>query len=229
MGEYNRSIYFRDEIRTVPVRKTRSFTSTSALHHCSFPLGDDAFAVFQPILTELEQRLAGDGSGSLWRHEIAGSGVHTKAVKFECTDFVNAEMQEELQRILLSSPFSDGVPRRCHRALANHFETSVQLSSKQALACPLLKPHRDDVNDADVSIVVGISERSSYRGALLYISTNTKGTIWYERQGVPSRKAIEGVDVHKGMCVILLHKVEHFVSALQSGKRGSLVFHMTRQ
>ena len=99
----------------------------------------------------------------------------------------------------------------------------------EALALPLLKPHRDDVNKADVSIVLGISERSEYRGALLYVSTNTKGKVWFEREGVPSRKGVVSVDVHKGLCVILRDKVEHFVSALQSGKRMSLVFHMTKK
>ena len=221
--------YFcRDEIRAVPVPSTRSSVGSLTPHHCSFPIAEDDFLVFQPILDELEKRISGDGNGSLWHHEIGGSGVHTKAMKFECTDYLTPEMQGQLQKIVLSSPSSDGVPRKCFRALANHYKTTVQLSSKQALAKPLLKPHRDDVNNADVSIVLGITDRCAYRGALLYISTNTKGSIWHEREGVPSRKRVIGVDVCKGMCVILRHKVEHFVSALQSGERGSLVFHMTR-
>ena len=198
-------------------------------HHCTFGIEDEEYEVFQPILKELNQRIAGEGHGSLFSHEISGAGVHTKALKFECTTYLNEAIQDQLQKLLLSAPLSDGVPRRCFRALANHYETSVKLSSKQALSTPLLKPHRDDVNNADVSIVLGISERTSYRGALLYISTNRNGKVWTERDSVPSRKGIVGVDVHKGVCVILRNKVEHFVSALQSGARGSLVFHMTKQ
>ena len=202
---------------------------TTAPHHCTFSITDEEYVVFQPILTELQKRILGEGNGSLWAHEIGGSGVHTKAMKFECTDYLTAAMQEQLHSFLFSSPCSDGVTRQCYRALANHYKTTVQFSSKHALSDPLLKPHRDDVNDADVSIVLGITERSDYRGALLYISTNTKGKIWHEREGVPSRKGVVGVDVRKGMGVILRHKVEHFVSALQSGERGSIVFHMTKK
>ena len=208
---------------------TRSFPGFSDIHHSSFPLSQETFIVFQPILNELEKRIAGEGHGSLWNHEIGVSSVHTKAMKFECTELITDAMQDELHRVLMECPHSDGMPRHCNRALANHYETSVQLSSKQALATPLLKPHRDDVNDADVSIVLGISERSDFRGALLYISTNKNGKIWHERKGVPSRKGVVAVDVLKGVCVILRHKVEHFVSALQSGQRGSIVFHMTRK
>ena len=208
---------------------TRSGIGTLAPHHCSFPVSEKEFSVFQPILSELQRRIDGEGSGSLWDHEIGGGGVHTKASKFECTEYLTLAMQDQLQAFLLSARESDGLPRECSRALANHYKTSAQLSSKQALKTPLLKPHRDDVNDADISIVLGISEVSAYRGALLYISTSGKGKVWYEREGVPSRKGIIAIDVHKGVGVILRHKVEHFVSALQSGERGSLVFHMTRK
>ena len=138
-------------------------------------------------------------------------------------------MQFQLQQWPKLAPQFDGVPRRCYRALANHFETSVQLSSKKSLFHPLMKPHRDDVNDADISIVLGITPRSEFRGAFLYVSTNEKGNVWMEKMGVPSRKGVCRVDIHEGVCVILRNKVEHFVSALQSGKRGSLVFHMSKQ
>ena len=50
-----------------------------------------------------------------------------------------------------------------------------------------------------------------------------------EKKEVPSRKGVARVDMHNGVCVILRNKVEHFVSALQSGKMGSLVFHMSKQ
>jgi hypothetical protein len=146
-------------------------------HHCAFAIQESALEVFDPILKELSLRVSGEGQGSLFGHEISGAGVHTKAVKFECTTYVNEAMQDQLQNLLLSAPLSDGIPRRCFRALANHYETSVTLSSKQALSTPLLKPHRDDVNNADLSIVIGITERSSYRGALLYISTGLSSIL----------------------------------------------------
>ena len=222
----------RDAIRNVPPRITRAgqlgVTNTS-LHHDHFNFDVDEMIHFEPILAELRNRVVGDGTGSMWPHHIKGSGVHTKALQFEATYLLTNSMQDQLQQWLAKSPQFDGETRRCHRALANHFETKVQLSSKKSLSQPLILPHRDDVNDADISIVLGITPRSDFRGAFLYISTNDKGNVWMEKPEVPSRKGVTRVDVCNGVCVILRNKVEHFVSALQSGSRGSIVFHMSKQ
>ena len=91
-----------------------------------------------------------------------------------------------------------------------------------------MKPHRDNVNDADISFVLGITPTSDYCGAMLYVSKERDGKIWYNKVGSsPSRKGVIGVDVSKGVGVILLNNVEHYVSALQNGRRWSLVFHMS--
>ena len=209
------------------MRSTRaSIVAHTTHHHCDFTVPDNEFAVFEPILSELNRRRIGEGGGSLWKHNISANHPHTKALFFEATTLLTAEMQAQLNQWVMNHPGSDGLERHCQRALANHYETSVELSSK--CGKPLIFPHRDDVNDADISIVLGITPKSEFRGALLYISTEARnGNVGYEREGVPSRKRVIGVEVCKGVCVILQHKVQHYVSALQSGHRGSLVFHMT--
>ena len=123
---------------------------------------------------------------------------------------------------------SDHEERRCIRALANVYETSLTRSSKDCK--PLLKVHRDNVNDADLTLVIGVTPTSHYRGSMLYVSTNAKdGRIWFNTDDSPCRKSVQGIDLCKGVCVILKNNCEHYVSALQSGKRFSLVFHMKRQ
>jgi hypothetical protein len=62
----------------------------------------------------------------------------------------------------------------------------------------------------------------------MYVSKERDDKIWYNKLGSsPGREGVIGVDVSKGVGVILINNVEHYVSALQSGRRGSLVFHMT--
>ena len=64
----------------------------------------------------------------------------------------------------------------------------------------------------------------------LKLSTKDDGKVWYNKAGCsPSRKSVIGIDVCEGVCVILNNNVEHYVSALQNGKRGSMVFHMSPQ
>jgi hypothetical protein len=162
----------------------------------------------------------------MFRHSIGGPTVQTKAVFFETTNLVSEAMLVQLNDWLKRSANYDGKERRCIRALANHYETKLERSSKECK--PLLLPHRDNVNDADVSIVLGVTPQSEYRGALLYVSNERDGKVWFNIAGIsPSRKSVGGIDLHKGVCAILKNNVEHYVSALQSGSRGSLVFHMT--
>ena len=139
---------------------------------------------------------------------------------------ITRDMVSQMNEWLRRDPNFDGRERRCIRGLANVYETSLVRSSKDCT--PLLEPHRDNVNDADVTLVIGITPTSEYRGAVLYVSNLAKeGKVWFEREGTPSRKSVQSIDLSKGVCVILKNNVEHYVSALQSGKRGSLVFHMT--
>ena len=197
----------------------------SNVHHDSFVMDDDALQIFSPIIDELNKRIIGEGSGSMFHHSICDRSVNTKAVQFESTSLLTEQMQNQLNEWILNLPNSDGIARKCFRALANHYETFVPSSSK--ISDPLMKPHRDDVGGADISVVVGITPRDRYRGAMLYVSTERgSGKLWTEHNK-PSRKNSHGIDVHRGVCIILRNKVEHYVSALQGGSRGSLVFHMT--
>ena len=181
--------------------------------------------VFEPIIEELENRRSGSGNGSMFQHSISNRSSNSKALLFEATGLLTDAMQSQLNDWILRQRQSDGIVRKCFRALANYYETTKPTSSKYSE--PLLLPHRDDVGNADVSIVLGITPRDQFRGAMLYVSTERScGKLWMEH-GKPSRKNSEGIDVYKGVCVILKNKVEHYVSALQSGSRGSVVFHMT--
>ena len=158
-------------------------------------------------------------------HSISKHSVNSKALFYEATSLLNETMQAQLNEWIIRQPQSDGIARKCYRALVNFYETKIPLSSKSI--DPLMLPHRDDVGSADLSVVVGITPRSEYRGALLYVSTErVSGKLWTEH-GKPSRKNSQGIDVSRGICVLLKNKVEHYVSALQSGSRGSLVFHMS--
>ena len=218
------NVNFRDQIRSKPVRSLRS-SEKSNVHHVSFLVDEETIAIFEPILRELDMRLQGEGSGSMFPHSIANPSVNSKAVMFEATSLLSDRMQHQLNEWITSRDNSDGITRKCFRALANYYETTKPLSSK--CSDPLMLPHRDDVGSADVSVVLGITPRNEYRGAMLYISTErSSGKLWTEH-GKPSRKKSDGIDVHRGVCVILKHKVEHYVSALQSGSWGSIVFHMT--
>jgi len=198
-------------------------------HHCSFHFEESVLSsVFDPIVCELNKRVDGEGSGSMFRHSICDTPLHTTARFFETTSFLTDEMNSQLNDWLKLSPNYDGRERKCIRALANHYETT---SRRRSTDCkPLMKPHRDNVNDADISFVLGITPTSDYCGAMLYVSKERDGKIWYNKVGSessPSRKGVIGVDVSKGVGVILLNNVEHYVSALQNGRRGSLVFHMS--
>ena len=171
-------------------------------------------------------RANGEGSGSLLRHHIAANVMSTTAQHFESTYLLRPDMVSKLNEWLSFCSHDDKRKRRCVRALANWYETTLHRSSKDCK--PLLEPHRDNVNNADLTIVLGITPTSEYRGAALYVSKIAKhGKIWFEKEGIPSRKSVESVDLCRGVCVILRNNAEHYVSTLQSGKRASLVFHMT--
>ena len=194
-------------------------------HMVWFNVPFDQLDVFSPLLSELENRVSGDGSNSLEKHHIGAQTVKTRADYFETTPLLIPSMTAQLNEWLTRVPLYDGRERRCVRALANYYHTSLVRSSKDCE--PLLKVHRDNVNDADLSIVLGVTDTSSYRGSMLYVSKISKdGRVWFNKDGSPSRTSVDGIDVCKGVCVILMNNVEHYVSALQSGTRSSLVFHM---
>ena len=188
--------------------------------------------VFEPILRTLRES-AQESSVPRSRHALTlrdhSLSIHrskTKSVFFEATYLLNEQMQAVLGQIIKRSPFHDSAERICRRALANHYETTLETSSKDFK--PLLAPHRDDVGEADVSVVLGITPCSQFRGARLYVSNLKDGRVRYEREGVPSLRCVVGIEVSEGKCVVLRNKVEHYVSTLQQGRRGSLVFHMTK-
>ena len=200
----------------------------SGPHLTWFNCPEDQLCPFDPIVTELERRLNGQGSGSLFPHHIAAKVLNTRADFFECTSMVSPAIESQLNEWLSRCPHSDLNRRRCIRALANVYQTSLQRSSKDCK--PLLEPHRDNVNEADITLVIGFTPTTEYRGSVLYVSSHVKeGKLWFEKEDTPSRKSVQAVDMCRGVCVVLRNNVEHYVSTLQSGKRISLVFHMTPQ
>ena len=76
-----------------------------------------------------------------------------------------------------------------------------------------------------LSIVLGITTPTcDYCGAMMYISKERDDKIWYNKLGSsPGREGVISVDVNKRVRFILINNVEQYVSALQSGRRGSLV------
>ena len=222
------SFFVRTAIRSKPVRTLRSSALDVIKHgpHLSwFNFPDNEIEVFSPIVEELEKRAKGEGLCSLSDHHIAANVIKTKARYFECTYLITPAMDLQLNEWLRRCPDSDGLDRRCVRALANIYETTLHRSSKDC--SPLLEVHRDNVNDADLTLVVGVTPKNKYRGAFLYVSTVVKdGRVWFNKDGNPSRKSVQSVDLYNGVCAILKNNAEHYVSALQSGQRQSLVFHM---
>ena len=204
------------------------------LHHAVVNMPVDELKPFEAIIDRLRISVEGAVSGSnsrkcltLHKHSLFVSQVKTSAVYFEATDFLTEEMQSQLTSWMSQMPGWDEHPRRCHRALANYYETRAHLRSNNFK--PLLAPHRDDVEDADISIVLGLTPTSSFRGALLFVSVLPSGDIWMNSPEIPSRKSVSSVEVSLGKCVFLKNKVCHYVSALQSGSRSSIVFHMKKR
>ena len=199
----------------------------------SFNLQQEDMFAFQPIIERLRISIEGASNDrhdrmcmTLQKHDLFVNRLHTKAVFFEATDFLNEDMQVKLGDLLVSMPDYDGAPRRCQRALANHFSTSS--CAPATTFKPLLAPHRDDVGDADISVVLGITPRSDFRGAMLFVSTLANGGMWMNDEETPSRKCVVGLEVSAGNCILLKNKVSHYVSVLQRGSRGSIVFHMKK-
>ena len=220
--------FFRDAIRAVERRSLRS-AELSVLNHGPhmtwFNVPDHEMSLFDPVVEELEKRSNGVGAASLLHHHIGEPTMNTRAQYFESTYMITTPMEIQLNHWLKRCPRSDYLERRCIRALANVYDTSLHRSSKDCK--PLLKVHRDNVNDADLTLVVGITPTCEYRGSMLYVSNVVKdGRVWFNKEGSPSRKSVQGIDMCKGVCVVLKNNPEHYVSTLQSGKRGSLVFHM---
>lgn len=186
--------------------------------------------VFEPIIAVLMNSAVTKDPHKLaltmGSHSIIVPAPWTKATFVEVTSMLNPTIQDALQQILDQSSETDGVSRKCKRALANHYETQCIGSSRSFV--PMLAPHRDDVGAADISIVLGITPAAEYRGARLFVSTEPKGNIWYNKTGQPSRRSVVGVDVPRGKCVILRNAATHYVSILQRGARQSLVFHMKK-
>jgi len=194
-------------------------------------ISDDILDIFNPITTVLLNSAVTKDPHKLQltmgSHSIIIPAPGTKATFVEVSTLLNSTIQEALQRILEESSEHDGVKRKCKRALANHYETQCNGSSRSFV--PMLAPHRDDVGAADISLVLGITPAAEFRGAMLYVSSERNGNIWYNKPGQPSRRSVIGVDVSRGKCIILRNAAMHYVSLIQRGARQSLVFHMKRE
>jgi hypothetical protein len=113
------------------------------------------------------------------------------------------------------------------RGLMNYYSTDLKYSSRDH--SPLMKPHRDDVNGADVAIVVGLSDASDFSGALLFVSTTKSGKVWYDNklEGTVAKSSVIGLNITRGIVVTLWNNVEHYVGLLQRGKRLTIVIHVS--
>jgi len=109
----------------------------------------------------------------------------------------------------------------------NYYSTDLKYSSRDH--SPLMKPHRDDVNGADVAIVVGLSDASDFSGALLFVSTTKSGKVWYDNklEGTVAKSSVIGLNITRGIVVTLWNNVEHYVGLLQRGKRLTIVIHVS--
>ena len=215
-------------VQPVQTRCQRSLSEKMDRNFSVLHLPEETLKVFEPIFTVLRNSAVEKDTAKLMftmgSHSLFVPAPRTKAQYFEATALLSSEMQEQLQRILEESSQYDGVKRKCHRALANHYSTECNGSSRSFV--PMLAPHRDDVGQADISIVLGITPTTEFRGCRLFVSTERKGHIWMNTPEQPSRRSVIGVDVCRGKCVILRNAVMHYVSLIQRGARQSVVFHM---
>ena len=211
-------------VRATPSRGLRSNTP----NHNNFQLvnvTDLQLQVLEVLANAMEKRLEDPLFNS--RSHLCPKRQHQVTNSLEVTTLLTPAIHDCAQELLALSSKSDGIPRLCHRALVNDYSTEKVFSSK-LIRLPTMVPHRDPVGDADVSIVIGLSERSSYSGALLYVSNKPDGSFEYIDQD-PDQvrlRSATGVDVYRGRAVILYKHPWHFVSYLQNGRWSSLVLHM---
>ena len=97
-----------------PARSLRSAENTN-VHHVAFNFDEHLLEVFDPIVQELEKRIEGTGSGSLFPHSIRNPSANTKILYFEATSLLNEEMQQLLNQWIMERHNSDGISRKCFR------------------------------------------------------------------------------------------------------------------
>jgi len=222
----SRCIFFllRILVRATPSRGLRSKNP----NHNNFELvnvTDLHLQVLEVLANAMEKRLKDPLFNS--RSHLCPKRQNVVTNFLEVTTLLTPAVHNCAQELLELSSKSDGIKRLCHRALVNDYYTEKVFSSK-LIRLPTMVPHRDPVGDADVSIVIGLSERSSYSGALLYVSNKPDGSFEYIDQD-PDKvrlRSATGVDIYRGRAVILYNHPWHFVSYLQNGHRSSLVLHM---
>jgi hypothetical protein len=147
---------------------------------------------------------------------------------FEIKHHFNAEIKNFVISVLTSTSRFDPATDVClTRGLMNYYSTDLKYSSRDH--SPLMKPHHDDVNGADVAIVVGLSDATDFSVALLFVSTTKRGEVWYDsvQEGTVAKKSVLGVNVTRGTVVALWNNVEHYVGLLQCGKRFTIVIHVS--
>jgi len=211
-------------VRAAPTRDLRRKTPNRANFEM-IDVTDLQLQVLEVLANAMKKRLEDPSFNS--RSHLCPKRQDVVTNFLEVTSLLTPAIHECARELLALSPKSDGVSRLCHRALVNDYSTEKVFSSK-IIRLPTMVPHRDPVGDADVSIVIGLSERSTYSGALLYVSNKPDGSFEYIDQDADKvrLRSATGVDVHRGRAVILYNHPCHFVSYLQNGRRSSLVLHM---
>ena len=89
--------------------------------------------------------------------------------------------------------------------------------------------HRDEINGADLSFVIGLTTPDLFVGGMLRVATNKKGLL--NRRVKDSEKEIQNrgsvpVDVSRGRICVLLNSAEHIVTRLSFGERAVIVVHL---
>ena len=195
------------------------------LHHDIVKVHPSLLDCFEPIQVEMTSRLH---DKRLSNHSIVKKVPGISTGFFEIKHHFNAEIKNFVISVLTStSRFNPATDVCLTRGLMNYYSTDLKYSSRDH--SPLMKPHHDDVNGADVAIVVGLSDATDFSGALLFVSTTKRGEVWYDsvQEGTVAKKSVLGVNVTRGTVVALWNNVEHYVGLLQCGKRFTIVIHVS--
>ena len=196
-------------------------------HHDIVTVHPDSLICFRELELEMASRVE---ENCLTQHSIVKKvpGITTGFI--EIKEYFNQSIKDFVVAVLNSTSSFDPATDVClTRGLLNYYSTNLKFSSRDH--SPLMKPHRDNVNGADVAIVVGLSDASDFSGALLFVSTTKRGKVWYDnmQEETVAKSSVIGLNVTRGIVVTLWNDVEHYVGLLQCGKRFTIVIHVTFQ
>ena len=123
-------------------------------HHDIVTVHQDSLICFRELELEMASRVE---ENCLTQHSIVKKvpGITTGFI--EIKEYFNQSIKDFVVAVLTSTSSFDPATDVClTRGLLNYYSTNLKFSSRDH--SPLMKPHRDNVNGADVAIVVGLSE-----------------------------------------------------------------------